>query len=82
MTKKREVRQLLGEIRDGADEKQELLLPLIYEELEIIARRQLANQRADHTLQPTALVHEASIKLASGPSSERDRELEPAEADL
>jgi RNA polymerase sigma factor (TIGR02999 family) len=39
------------------------LLPLVYDELRRIAARQLRRERADHTLQPTALVHEAYLKL-------------------
>jgi RNA polymerase sigma factor (TIGR02999 family) len=40
------------------------LVPLVYDELKGIARRQLGAERSDHTLQPTALVHEAYLKLA------------------
>src|SRR5215216_872798 len=39
------------------------LLPLVYDELRRVAARQLRRERADHTLQPTALVHEAYIRL-------------------
>jgi RNA polymerase sigma factor (TIGR02999 family) len=39
------------------------LLPLVYDELKRMARRQLGAERSDHTLQPTALVHEAYLKL-------------------
>ena len=39
------------------------LLPLVYDELRRIAARQLRRERAGHTLQPTALVHEAYVKL-------------------
>lgn len=41
----------------------ERLLPLIYDELRELARRQMANERADHTLQATALVNEAYVRL-------------------
>lgn len=40
------------------------LLPLVYDQLRRRARQQLARERAGHTLQPTALVHEAWIRLA------------------
>jgi len=40
------------------------LLPLIYEELRRLARAQLRTERADHSLQPTALVHEVYLRLA------------------
>ena len=39
------------------------LLPLVYEELRKLAARKMANEPAGHTLQPTALVHEAYLKL-------------------
>jgi RNA polymerase sigma factor (TIGR02999 family) len=41
----------------------EELIPLVYDELRKLARYSLARQRADHTLQSTALVHEAYMKL-------------------
>jgi RNA polymerase sigma factor (TIGR02999 family) len=41
----------------------ERLVPLVYRELRTIAARQLRRERGDHTLQPTALVHEAYLKL-------------------
>lgn len=41
------------------------LMPLVYEEMKIIARRQLNRERADHTFSTTALVHEAYLKLSS-----------------
>lgn len=40
------------------------LLPLVYEELRKLAAVRMANESADHTLQPTALVHEAWLRLA------------------
>jgi RNA polymerase sigma factor (TIGR02999 family) len=39
------------------------LLPLIYDHLRAIARQRMSAERADHTLQPTALVHEAYLRL-------------------
>src|SRR5262245_15429021 len=39
------------------------LLPLVYAELHRVAARKLRNERADHTLQPTALVHEVYMRL-------------------
>ncbi|MCA9249558.1 MAG: sigma-70 family RNA polymerase sigma factor [Phycisphaerales bacterium] len=44
-------------------EAQELAID-VYDELKVLARRHLADERAEHTLQPTALVHEAFLKLA------------------
>jgi RNA polymerase sigma-70 factor, ECF subfamily len=49
-----------GEV-SGADS--EHILPAVYDELRAIARRQLRAERSDHTLQPTALVHEAYLRL-------------------
>lgn len=40
------------------------MLPLVYDELRAMASRQLSAQRADHTLQPTALINEAYLRLA------------------
>lgn len=42
------------------------LLPTVYEELRSLARRLLAHERPGHTLQPTALVHEAYLRLVDG----------------
>jgi RNA polymerase sigma factor (TIGR02999 family) len=42
------------------------LLPLIYEELRRVARKHLRGQRTDHTLQTTALIHEAYLRLVGG----------------
>jgi RNA polymerase sigma factor (TIGR02999 family) len=44
----------------------DLLLPLIYDELRALAARHLRRERDGHTLQPTALVHEAYLRLAEG----------------
>jgi RNA polymerase sigma factor (TIGR02999 family) len=48
------------------------LLPLVYDELRAIARRALAAERAERTLQPTALVHEAWLKLVGAPPDDLD----------
>ena len=57
------VTELLLRWREGDANAQEALVPLIYGELRRIARRCLAGQRRDQTLQPTALVHEAYLRL-------------------
>ncbi|MBI1967272.1 MAG: sigma-70 family RNA polymerase sigma factor [Gemmatimonadetes bacterium] len=49
-----------GESRQAAMER---LLPLVYDELRALAKAQLRHERPDHTLQPTALVHEAYLRL-------------------
>jgi len=51
--------QAAGGDRAAADR----LLPLVYEQLRAAAQMQMAGERAGHTLQPTALVHEAFVKL-------------------
>jgi RNA polymerase sigma factor (TIGR02999 family) len=60
-----EVTQLLLKLtnHEKAPEAVEQLLPLIYDELRVLAGKYLRRERAGHTLQPTALVHEAYIKL-------------------
>jgi RNA polymerase sigma factor (TIGR02999 family) len=54
---------LLERWNDGDESARDQLVPLVYEELRRIARRCLAGQRSGHTLQPTALVHEAYLRL-------------------
>jgi RNA polymerase sigma factor (TIGR02999 family) len=46
-----------------ATDRRARLLPLVYDELHAIARRKMAEERREHTLQPTALVHEAFLRL-------------------
>jgi RNA polymerase sigma-70 factor, ECF subfamily len=58
------VTQLLARLRDGDTEALDRLLPLVYEELRLLARAQLRREEAGHTLGSTALVHEAYIRLA------------------
>src|SRR4029078_6643631 len=59
----RDVTVLLGEWSRGDRTALNQLLPLVYAELRRVAARQLRTERADHTLQPTALVHEVFIRL-------------------
>ena len=63
MAVSQEVTLLLKEINDGSRRAPEKLLPLVYDELRKLARAYLRNERRDHTLQATALVHEAYIRL-------------------
>lgn len=51
----------------SAPQGAEQLLPLVYEELRRLACQKMASQPEDHTLQPTALVHEAYLRLAGSP---------------
>lgn len=50
--------------RDGPEDA-DVLMPAVYDELKRIASRQLRSERSDHTLSPTALVHEAYLRLVS-----------------
>jgi RNA polymerase sigma factor (TIGR02999 family) len=63
MVSPRDVTALLGDWSRGDRTALNQLLPLVYAELHRVAARQLRKERADHTLQPTALVHEAYIRL-------------------
>jgi RNA polymerase sigma factor (TIGR02999 family) len=58
-----EVTQLLHAIRQGDQQATAQLLPLVYEELRRLARAHMVRERAEHTLQATALVHEAYLRL-------------------
>jgi RNA polymerase sigma factor (TIGR02999 family) len=55
--------QLLREWRAGDEEAYDRLVPLVYGELRRLARGQLRREQAGHSLQPTALVHEAYLRL-------------------
>jgi len=59
----RDVTLLLSKAREGDKESLDRLLPLVYGELRRVAENQLRGERNGHTLQPTALVHEAYIRL-------------------
>ncbi len=61
--KKQEITQLLCSLSDGNRQIVDSLLPLVYKELHQIAHVQLRNERRGHTLNATALVHEAYFKL-------------------
>src|SRR4030095_15679237 len=58
-----EVTKILREIRDGKETSAAQLLSLVYTELKRIAAQKMAGEAPGNTLQPTALVHEAWIKL-------------------
>jgi RNA polymerase sigma factor (TIGR02999 family) len=63
MAEKPEVTQLLKKAQSGDRESLDRLLPLIYDELRRVAANQLQKERGNHTLQATALVHEAYLRL-------------------
>ena len=58
-----DVTQILSRIESGDPTATEQLLPAVYAELRRLARAHMANERAEHTLQSTALVHEAYLRL-------------------
>jgi RNA polymerase sigma factor (TIGR02999 family) len=58
-----EVTQLLLEVRQGNREAHDRLVPLVYRELRLIAGAHLRRESTAHTLQPTALVNEAYLRL-------------------
>jgi RNA polymerase sigma factor (TIGR02999 family) len=58
-----DVTNILGQIEDGDPSAAEKLLPLVYEELRKLAAARMVHESPDHTLQATALVHAAYIRL-------------------
>jgi RNA polymerase sigma factor (TIGR02999 family) len=58
-----EITRLIGKMREGDGPALDRLMSIVYEELRRIAHRQLRHQRDGHTLNTTALVHEAYLKL-------------------
>jgi RNA polymerase sigma factor (TIGR02999 family) len=61
---------LLKQWREGDSAALELLTPIVYDELRRLAASYLRKEREGHTLQPTALLHEAYVKLANQPSQD------------
>ncbi|HEX3102217.1 MAG TPA: ECF-type sigma factor, partial [Pyrinomonadaceae bacterium] len=57
----RPITEILADLRTEGREGFDELLPMVYAELRRLAGRHLSHERAEHTLQPTALVHEAYI---------------------
>lgn len=60
---KEEVTELLVRWSEGEEQALERLMPLVFDELRLLARSFFRGERGDHTLQPTALVHEVYLKL-------------------
>ena len=61
-----DVTRILTAIQQGNQSAAEQLLPLVYEELRSLAGRKMAHEKPGHTLQATALVHEAYLRLVDG----------------
>jgi RNA polymerase sigma factor, TIGR02999 family len=60
-----EVTRLLHAARNGDSDALDRIMPLVYEDLRLIARRQLRHELGDRTMRPTSLVHEAYVKLTN-----------------
>jgi RNA polymerase sigma factor (TIGR02999 family) len=61
-----DVTRILSAIEDGDAQASEQLLPLVYEELRKLAAQKMVNEKPGQTLQATALVHEAYLRLVDG----------------
>lgn len=70
MEAKTEFTHLLDEYRNGNRNALDALFPLVYDELKRLAAARLRDERKDHTLQPTALVHEAYMRLVDQHSND------------
>jgi RNA polymerase sigma factor (TIGR02999 family) len=68
-----EVTRLLRAAQAGHPDAVERLIPLLYQDLRRVARRQLGHEYVERTLNPTALVHESYLKLGGGAMVARDR---------
>jgi RNA polymerase sigma factor (TIGR02999 family) len=66
-----QVTRILERAQAGDSQAADQLLPLVYDELRKLAAHKLAQESPDHTLQPTALVHEAWLRLNRDPDSQR-----------
>ena len=63
-----DVTHILDRVHQGDSKAAEELLPLVYDELRKLAAHRMAGEAAGHTLQPTALVHEAWLRLVRTPN--------------
>lgn len=66
-----EVTQIIQQIERGDPAAAERLLPLVYDELKKLAAAKMSSERPDHTLQATALVHEAYMRLVDAQQVQR-----------
>ena len=69
-----EITQLLMAMHDGDKSAADRLLPLVYGELHRLAASYMRRERRDHTLQPTALINEAYVRLVKGNLEWQNRE--------
>lgn len=68
-----QVAELLSRIDAGDQQALDELVTLVYPDLKVLARFQLASERQDHTLNTTAIVHEAFVRLAGGKRTWNDQ---------
>lgn len=73
ITQSNSVTQLLHDWRSGQGDALDKLTPLVYEELHRLARKYMKQERPGHTLQATAIVHEAYVRLVDMQVSWEDR---------
>jgi RNA polymerase sigma factor (TIGR02999 family) len=66
-----DIPRILSAIEQGKPHAAEQLLPLVYDELRLLAAQKLAQEKPGQTLQPTALVHEAYLRLVNDPHAQR-----------
>jgi len=66
LSSQEDITRLLADLSAGKKGADEALLPLVYKELHNLAKHYMKQERADHTLQTTALVHEAFLRLNGG----------------
>jgi RNA polymerase sigma factor (TIGR02999 family) len=69
-----EVTRILSAVEHGDPHAASQLLPLVYDELRKLAAQKLAQEAPGQTLQPTALVHEAYLRLVASPEREQQEE--------
>ena len=67
-----EATRLINAVSQGDQHAAAELLPMVYQELRRLARAQMAQERSEHTLQATALVHEAYLRLVDGQPDDWD----------
>ena len=72
-----DVTRILSAIEQGDPRAAEQLLPLVYDELRQLAAQKLAQEKPGQTLQPTALVHEAYLRLVASPGRQGNSGHEP-----
>ncbi len=68
-----DVTQILSQIESGDPDAAAKLLPLVYDELRKLARNRMSHESPDHTLQATALVHEAYLRLVGNGQNWKSR---------